>query len=434
MPARRKAATVAALGLIPLALTALGVAPASAHGSMGDPVSRVSQCYAEGPESPASDACEAAVAAGGTQALYDWNGIRIGDAGGRHQALIPDGRLCSANNDEFKGLDLARADWPATSVSSGSYTFRYRVTAPHRGTFKVYITRTGYDPTRPLAWDDLDLADPVATVTDPAASGGYYTFSGTLPERSGRQLLYAVWQRSDSPEAFYSCSDVAFGGSGSGSSGDGGTTSGASPVPTASAPSEEQIEEQIEDGGDKSTVEHNGHGDQDAGTSAQPEAQPETKSGTKPQADPIAQTGNPVPNEARAAGSAENLAETGGDGSTPYLAMGGAATLALGSAVLFASVRRRTVSRGRTGGSGRTGPGGTQPTADAQVVGVACAGSRALATSWKAIRSSSPMRACSDRSAGHRSCSRMLRTPGPLRNWLRYGVTTSSYLVARTVY
>lgn len=62
---------------------------------MGDPVSRVAQCYAEGAESPRSAACGAAVAAGGTQALYDWNGIRIGDANGRHQQLIPDGKLCS---------------------------------------------------------------------------------------------------------------------------------------------------------------------------------------------------------------------------------------------------------------------------------------------------------------------------------------------------
>ncbi|RZB20507.1 LPXTG cell wall anchor domain-containing protein [Streptomyces sp. F001] len=324
MPARRKAAAVVTLGLAPLALTALAAAPASAHGSMGDPVSRVSQCYAEGPESPRSDACKAAVAAGGTQALYDWNGIRIGDANGRHQELIPDGKLCSANNDEFKGLDLARADWPATAVSSGSYTFKYRVTAPHKGTFKVYVTKPGYDPSQPLAWDDLDLADPVATATDPAPVGGFYTFSGTLPERSGKHLLYAVWQRSDSPEAFYSCSDVTFGGGSgeqSGTENAGGTD--ASPAPTASAPSEEQIE----DGTDKSTVENHGHGDNDARTSAEPVA---------------------AANQPKAAGATENLAETGGDSGTPYIAVAGAAALALGSAALFASVRRRAVG-GRAG-------------------------------------------------------------------------------------
>jgi chitin-binding protein len=336
MSARRKAAAVA-VGIAPLALTALGTAPASAHGTMGDPVSRVSQCYAEGPESPRSDACKAAVAAGGTQALYDWNGIRIGDANGRHQALIPDGKLCSANNDEFKGLDLARADWPATGVSSGSYTFKYRVTAPHKGTFKVYITKAGYDPSQPLAWGDLDLEHPVATATDPVASGGFYTFSGTLPERSGKQLLYAIWQRSDSPEAFYSCSDVAFGGSGNTSSGSGGTGSSSSPAPTASAPSEEQIE----DGADKSTVEHHGHGDNDASTSAEPTTAASTAS--------AAAAGTDTANQPKADGSSQNLAETGGDSSTSYIAIGGATALALGAAALFASVRRRAMSSGRHG-------------------------------------------------------------------------------------
>ncbi|WP_062647114.1 lytic polysaccharide monooxygenase auxiliary activity family 9 protein [Streptomyces maremycinicus] len=357
MPARRKAAavaSVASVGLIPAALTLLSAAPAAAHGSMGDPVSRVAQCYAEGPESPKSAACRAAVAAGGTQALYDWNGIRIGDANGRHQELIPDGKLCSANNEEFKGLDLARADWPATSVGSGSYTFKYRVTAPHKGTFKVYLTKAGYDPAGPLAWSDLDLEHPVATATDPVASGGFYTFSGTLPERSGKQLLYAIWQRSDSPEAFYSCSDVTFPGTDTGA----GAGTGTGAAPSASAPSEEQIE----DGADKSTIEHHGHGDDDATTTTDPTDGPTTDPTTGPAAatEPSATAGAAgtagtagAANEPRAAGagsgSGKSLAETGGDGSAPYLAVGGAAVLALGAALLFGSVRRRAVSGGRHG-------------------------------------------------------------------------------------
>ncbi|MEU6282921.1 lytic polysaccharide monooxygenase [Streptomyces sp. NPDC047028] len=328
MPARRKAVAVAVTSVAPLALTVLSAAPASAHGSMGDPVSRVSQCYAEGPEHPGSAACKAAVAAGGTQALYDWNGIRIGDAAGRHRQLIPDGKLCSAGNEEFKGLDLARADWPATRVHGGSYTFRYRVTAPHKGTFTVYLTKPGYDPAKPLAWSALDLAHPVATATDPVASGGFYTFSGRLPERTGKQLLYAVWQRSDSPEAFYSCSDVDFGGSnnGSGNAGGAGGTAPApsSPGPTASAPSDAQVEA----GAGKSTVKHDGHA-HGGGTSVEPAATA------------------PV-NRPQAAGRSGDLAETGAAGGTSYLAIGGAAALALGSAALFLSVRRRATGGRRS--------------------------------------------------------------------------------------
>src|SRR5438874_147093 len=82
-----------------------------------------------------------------------------------------------------------------------------RATAPHRGSFALYITKAGYDPAKPLKWADLE-ATPFLTVTDPTLAGGSYVFSGKVPQRSGRHLIYSIWQRSDSPEAFYTCSDV----------------------------------------------------------------------------------------------------------------------------------------------------------------------------------------------------------------------------------
>ncbi|WP_425835666.1 lytic polysaccharide monooxygenase auxiliary activity family 9 protein [Streptomyces fractus] len=300
---RRKLAAFTTVGAIPLALTALSAAPAAAHGTLGDPASRVAACYAEGAESPTSAACKAAVAEGGPQALYDWNGIRDGEAAGKHQENIPDGKLCSANSDEFKGMDLARDDWPVTKVSAGSYTFKYKVTAQHKGTFNLYMTKQGYDPSKPLKWSDLDLSHPVATKTDPVASNGYYTFSGKLPDRTGRQLIYGIWQRSDSPEAFYSCSDVTYGGAAS-------TTS-------ATEPSDEQIAADT----DKSTVDHSGMNMDDHSS----------------------HTNSPA-----AQGNSQNLAETGGDSTTPYIAMAGAAALSIGAAALFTSMRRRATS-GRHG-------------------------------------------------------------------------------------
>ncbi|MFG3139476.1 lytic polysaccharide monooxygenase [Streptomyces sp. NPDC048211] len=334
--ARRRAAAVAALGATPLALTVLAAVPASAHGSLTDPVSRVSACFAEGPEHPRSAACVAAVAAGGTQALYDWNGINIADAAGNHRRLIPDGKLCSAGNDKFKGLDLPRADWPATGMKAGTHTFRFRATAPHKGSFALYLTTAGYDPAKPLKWSDLE-EKPFAEATDPELVDGSYVFDGTVPARSGRQLIYTVWQRSDSPEAFYACSDVVFGNAGTSGSDASGSVA-AVPAPSASAPSEREIAE----GAGKSSVEHGGHGDDDARTGAAvTEAAGATAPAHAPEPDSAA-------GDAPVAG-ADSLAETGGDAATRYWAMGGAAAIALGTAALLASVRRRAAGAARRG-------------------------------------------------------------------------------------
>ncbi|NUT37277.1 MAG: lytic polysaccharide monooxygenase [Hamadaea sp.] len=204
--------------------------PAVAHGTMQMPLSRVYTCYQDNPESPRLPVCQAVVAAGGTQPLYDWREVNIADAAGRHREIIPDGRLCSAGRDKYRGLDLAREDWPATTLTSGkSYTFRFQGTAPHRGTFELYLTRDGYSPAKPLTWADL-RSSPFARVTDPTLADGVYQIPGTLPTGSGRAVVYAIWQRSDSPEAFYSCSDVLLTGSG------GGTVPGASPAVSPAAP------------------------------------------------------------------------------------------------------------------------------------------------------------------------------------------------------
>lgn len=349
MTARRKAAGIVALGFAPFALAGLAATPALAHGSLTDPVSRVSACFAEGPESPVSAACKAAVAAGGTQALYDWNGVNIANAAGKHRELIPDGKLCSAANDKFKGLDLPRADWPASPVKAGKHTFKFRATAPHKGSFELYLTKAGYDPTKPLAWSDLE-AKPFAQATDPALVDGSYVFEGTIPDGAGRQLIYTVWQRSDSPEAFYACSDVVFGGGSPGTGGAGGggqeekpageapKNEESAPAPAPSAPSEDAITE----GAEKSSVEHNGHGDDDAGTGAEVNAAAPAAPAAEPEAD--AEQGNAP--QANAAGQEDVLAETGGSSSSTYLAMGGAAVLAVGAAVLFSSQRRRATASG----------------------------------------------------------------------------------------
>jgi len=246
----RRLLTASAVGAGALVATTFAAGTAGAHGAMFGPASRVAACYAEGPETPKSQVCKDLVADSGTQPLYDWNEVNIASANGQAQQIIPDGHLCSANRDKYRALDWARTDWPATSVTAGAKTFNFRVTAPHQGVMSLYITNSSYNPTQPLKWSNLDLANPIATFASPRTSdNGYYNVNVNLPQRTGRQIVYMVWQRTDSPEAFFGCSDVDFG---SGTK----TAAGAFAAQAPSAPTEAQISA----GTAHSSVSHYGHG------------------------------------------------------------------------------------------------------------------------------------------------------------------------------
>ncbi|WP_328508120.1 lytic polysaccharide monooxygenase auxiliary activity family 9 protein [Streptomyces sp. NBC_00391] len=190
-------------------LTTGAVTPAWAHGAPTDPVSRVSACSPEG-GSQGSAACMAAVAANGAP-FTAWDNMRIAGVNGRDREVVPDGRLCSGGLAPYKGLDLARADWPSTRLSPGTtLNLTYRSTIPHTGTFKLFLTKPGYDPTEPLKWSDLP-GKPFASITDPPLRNGSYRFSAKLPaDRSGHHVLYTIWQNTSTVDTYYSCSDVVF--------------------------------------------------------------------------------------------------------------------------------------------------------------------------------------------------------------------------------
>ncbi|GHJ56450.1 hypothetical protein Nm8I071_57570 [Nonomuraea sp. TT08I-71] len=199
--------TLAALAAVAATLLLTGV-PASAHGAPTSPLSRAAAC---GPEGGRADtpACRAAIAAGA--AVREWDNIRVAQIDGRDRERIPDGELCSGGLSAYRGLDLPRADWPATTLTAGArHTFRYRTTIPHKGTFRFYATTASYAPTRRLTWADLD-EKPFLTVTDPPIREGAYQMPGRLPTgRTGRHIIYTVWQNSNTQDTYYSCSDVVF--------------------------------------------------------------------------------------------------------------------------------------------------------------------------------------------------------------------------------
>ncbi|MDH6547983.1 hypothetical protein M2162_002080 [Streptomyces sp. SAI-041] len=206
--ARRTGAAVAA-ALTPFVVTVFAAAPAQAHGAPTDPVSRVFACSPDGGSSGTA-ACRAAVSANGSP-FTAWDNLRVANVNGRDRQAIPDGKLCSGGLPAYRGLDLARSDWPSTRLSPGAtLTMKYVSTIPHTGTFRMYLTEPGYDPSKPLKWSDLPER-PFAEVKDPALTDGAYRIRMTLPkDRTGRQVLYTIWQNSSTADTYYSCSDVVF--------------------------------------------------------------------------------------------------------------------------------------------------------------------------------------------------------------------------------
>ena len=192
---------------------------AEAHGAYTYPASRTYACYVDGIEGgqggnvePTNPACADALAEGGSYPFWNWFGNLISDADGNHEQVVADGELCGPTED-FAAFNAVREDWPTTSLTAGATVeFQHNAWAHHPGTFYTYVTDDSWDPSQPLNWSDLELFH---EITDPpqradGVEGAEYYWDVTLPDRSGQHIIYVVWERSDSPEAFYNCSDVVF--------------------------------------------------------------------------------------------------------------------------------------------------------------------------------------------------------------------------------
>ena len=103
-------------------------------------------------------------------------------------------------------------------MQTGKQNFEYHVTAAHKtinkGYVDLYISKDNWSPDSPITWDTIEDTPFCHWVPDryptPIQQGGpSEQFSCTLPkEKSGQHVIFAIWQRDDSEEAFYSCSDV----------------------------------------------------------------------------------------------------------------------------------------------------------------------------------------------------------------------------------
>ncbi|MDB1090088.1 lytic polysaccharide monooxygenase [Streptomyces sp. ACA25] len=196
----RRKITSAVLGLGLAAVSVLATSStAHAHGYGTAPTSRQAHC-AQGNMSDCGNIV--------------WEPQSVEGPKGFPQAGPPDGQICSGANGQFSQLDEPRGgSWPATDLTAGQgFTFSWRFTAAHRTTdFRYYITRDGYDPTKPLTRADLESAPFMTVWMGGRQPNQTENHQGSVPTgKSGKHMILAVWDVHDTANAFYSCADVQF--------------------------------------------------------------------------------------------------------------------------------------------------------------------------------------------------------------------------------
>ncbi|WP_341719738.1 lytic polysaccharide monooxygenase [Micromonospora sp. FIMYZ51] len=218
-------AAVAAVAVATLLATTALVAPASAHGSVANPISRNYGCWQrwggdfQNPRMATEDPMCWQAWQTDTNAMWNWNGLYREGVAGNHQAAIPNGQLCSGGrteNGRYRAMDVPGA-WRTTSVAN-NFRLKFYDQASHGADYiRVYATRQGYDAlTTPLAWSHLELVGQIgntpASQWQSEPGGVSIKVPVNAPGRTGRHVIFTIWQASHSDQSYYICSDVQFGG------------------------------------------------------------------------------------------------------------------------------------------------------------------------------------------------------------------------------
>ncbi len=170
---------------------------ASAHGYINNPSSRADLC-AKGTNKNCG--------------LIIYEPYSLEAAKGFPAAGPADGKIASANG-LFSQLDEQSATrWTKVNISPGSTTFNWTLKVPHAtASWKYYITKQDWNPNAPLTRASFDLT-PFCNVPYKGKPSGSYSDTCNVPARSGYQVILAVWEISDTGNAFYNVIDVNFGG------------------------------------------------------------------------------------------------------------------------------------------------------------------------------------------------------------------------------
>lgn len=193
--ARTAVGSLLAAALLGAGLTVVAATPASAHGWVGGAVVA---------RAAASQNADRGSVANEPQSLEAPKGFPAGGPA--------DGKLASAGGLFGGVLDQQTATrWWKNPVTTGPLTVTWQYTAPHKTTqWRYFLTKPGWDPNAPLTRSEFELIATVPHDGSEASNNPSHTI--TIPaDRSGYQILYAVWDVADTSNAFYNTIDLDVG-------------------------------------------------------------------------------------------------------------------------------------------------------------------------------------------------------------------------------
>ena len=125
-----------------------------------------------------------------------------------------DGQIASAGLTQFSPLNEQTADrWVKRPITSGMQNFEWTFTANHvTRDWKYYITKPDWNPNQALTRDSLDLTPFCVVNGNMEKPPKLMSHQCQVPERSGYQVILAVWDVGDTAAAFYNVIDVEFSG------------------------------------------------------------------------------------------------------------------------------------------------------------------------------------------------------------------------------
>ena len=129
-----------------------------------------------------------------------------------NQPAIKDGELASASIPNFAPLNRQSiSEWYKTDIKPGKNEFVWYHTAKHATTkWQYFITKQDWDVNQPLTRDAFELK-PFCEVDGKGLTPEERSVHiCNVPQRTGYQVIYAVWEINNTTKSFYQAIDVNF--------------------------------------------------------------------------------------------------------------------------------------------------------------------------------------------------------------------------------